>query len=340
MRSIREKLGSLVLVVALTVTGVIYAGNKVQATTEEKVINDFWASFKPGSKVNWYDFMASGIKNNYKSFAIDSKNKENCTGILAVKKADLLRVYSVSAAEAPYYKELEAYHKEYYRVVVNLETYRQNKYFTNGINEYYMTVVEDKLGKKIGSLSKRYPQYNDKFGWGFADPDYEPSTINVKDSNGVVHYDYNFRDFVFNVICNEIGNSGFDQEAVKSHIIAVKMSGWWAVRAGYRAAEGCDIRWGDVNFLDHNLATSDNQRFIDDCMSEAFDYSAYASNGKIFYMNYEAGSYNGNGENGGIFKEYGSDYLAGLGYSWRDILHYYYDNSALNNPNTGTIEIR
>lgn len=57
-------------------------------------------------------------------------------------------------------------------------------------------------------------------------------------------------------------------------------------------------------------------------------------------MNYEAGAFNDYGKNSGIMRQNGSNYLASSGYSWRDILHYYYDNSGFNNPNTGIISIR
>ena len=37
-------------------------------------------------------------------------------------------------------------------------------------------------------------------------------------------------------------------EAIKANVMAIKMCGWWAHAAGYRSAEGCDIKYGDVAY--------------------------------------------------------------------------------------------
>lgn len=339
MKKIRKVLIYLILI-AISATSFIFRNsNKIQASSEPSVIQNFWESFDSSNDCKWYNLMASSITEHYRSFANDYKNEISKIGILAVKQAQLLKIYQVTKDDVPYYPELEKYKKEYYRVVVNLQTYKDNQYFTNGINEYYMTVVSDEGGKKIGSLSKRYPEYSHKFGWGFANAGSEPYSINVKDQNYKVH-NVSLHDFAFNVVCNEIGNLNYSKEAIKANILAVKMCGWWAVRAAYRAADGCDIMWGDVTFLNHNLATTQNQSYIANCFDDVFDYDVYANNNKIFYMNYEAGGFNGYGKNSGVMRQNGSNYLASSGYSWRDILHYYYDNSGFNNPDTGIISIR
>ena len=64
-----------------------------------------------------------------------------------------------------------------------------------------------------------------------------------------------------------------------------------------------------------------------------------SSGGKVFFASFWSGSYNDSGAGTGRLRQNGSDYLATeLGYSWSEILHYYYDNSAYNNPNVGTVQ--
>lgn len=305
----------------------------------ESVISKFWAEL--GRTSHWSEFMASSVKDEYIEFANDSNNKNEFVGMLTVKEAKLLHVYSITEKEAPFYPELSQYkRKAYYRVVVAIDTHKENDYFKNGINEYCMSIVEDYSGYKVGSLSLYNRQWLDKARYGFANSGEEPSTINVKDQKGKVHYNVSLREFVFNVVCNEIGNENFVEDAVKSNIIAIKMCGWWFKRIGYYAGLGYDATFGMLTFLNYNRATVENQRYMNSCIDDVFDYAAYASNGKIFYMNYEAGRYNSYGKNDGVLKQYGSSYLADQGYSWQDILHYYYDNSSTNNPNTGIITIK
>lgn len=304
----------------------------------EKTLNNFWSEI--GASNNWYQFMAKSVQNEYRDFVNDASNKRDMIGLLAVKKAELIRVYKISEKEAPHYPELEPYkNKLYYKVIVKMETYRDNEYFKNGVNEYCMIVVEENQSYKIGSLSLYNHKWQDKAGWGFADPGEEPSTINVMDQNFTVHYNVPMKDFVFNVVCNEIGNLGYERDAVKANILAVKMAGWWFKRIGYYAGQGYDTKYGMVTFMNYNRASQENQEYISDCINSVINYSLFANNGQVFFTSYFDGSENNSGQNTGQLRQNGSNYLAKIGYGWKEILHYYYDNSSYNNNNTGIVII-
>lgn len=52
------------------------------------------------------------------------------------------------------------------------------------------------------------------------------------------------------------------------------------------------------------------------------------SDGALFYPSYRAGDYDNSGKNGGVCKQNGSHYLdKEKGYTYWEILKYYYDNS-------------
>lgn len=334
--SSKKLLGSVLLLFIALFTNCVFSS----AIDKEPqlLIDNFWG--RVGFNNEWCELLSTKIKDEYVQFAENRTNKESFAGILAVKKANIVKIYNADETEVPNYPELAMYkNRLFYRVVVNLDTYRENDYFKNGINEYYMTLVNDGTGYKVGSISKRYLQYQDKAGWGFAQPGAEPTTINVMDQNGNIHYSEAMRDFVFNVVCNEIGNLGYEIDAIKSNIVVVKMAGWWAKRMGYRAALGCDIKYGDVTYMNYNSASETNQKYIENCMYSVFNYSMFANNGQVFYAAYFAGSRNAAGQSSGQLRQNGSDYLAMNGYTWREILHYYFDNSAYNNPNTGRVVI-
>ena len=83
--------------------------------------------------------------------------------------------------------------------------------------------------------------------YGFVSYQSQPSYIKVKDEKGAVK-NVAFSTYLKNVTYNEIGNMGYYDEAIKANVMAIKMCGWWAHAAGYRSAEGCDIKYGDVAY--------------------------------------------------------------------------------------------
>jgi hypothetical protein len=66
------------------------------------------------------------------------------------------------------------------------------------------------------------------------------------DENGTIHYNEDFTEFIVNATCNEVGNMGYSDDALKANIMAIKMCGWWAKAGRYREAIGCDIKFGDL----------------------------------------------------------------------------------------------
>lgn len=122
----------------------------------------------------------------------------------------------------------------------------------------------------------------------------------------------------------------------------IKMCGWWAKAGRYRALLGCDIKNGDVAYKSYNEATYANQVAILEAVTAMDGYYMVSSSGKLFYAAFWAGEETSTtgGQGSGKATQYGSNYLATeLGYTWQEILHYYYDNSAYNNPNVGIVSI-
>lgn len=227
-----------------------------------------------------------------------------------------------------------------------------NGYFSNGISSHLIILVKDNDGWHIGTMLGCPSELNDmtvlsnnilRKGYGFCNCGTEPSTIDVMDEKGTVHKNVSFEDFIINVTCNEIGNEGYNTNALKANIIAVKMCGWWAVEANYRETYGCDIKNGDVNYRSSLKTPDTNTQIVKNAVSDLDGWRMVSSSetgGKLFFASFFAGSANATGKGTGRLRQNGSNYLAeSLKYDWKQILHYYYDNSSYNNPDVGTVQI-
>lgn len=96
--------------------------------------------------------------------------------------------------------------------------------------------------------------------------------------------------------------------------------------------------YGDVTYVPNTTSNSS----VNSAVSAISSYrcvSSSATGSKLFSTAYFAGSNNGNGAGTGQLRQNGSNYLANSGYDWKEILHYYYDNSSYNNPNVGIVRI-
>lgn len=125
----------------------------------------------------------------------------------------------------------------------------------NGTNFSLVLMIREASGWKIGGICKCPRDLGSvpagitvsRQSYGFVSYQSQPSYIKVKDENGTVK-NVAFSTYLKNVTYNEIGNMGYYDEAIKANVMAIKMCGWWAHAAGYRSAEGCDIKYGDVAY--------------------------------------------------------------------------------------------
>lgn len=120
------------------------------------------------------------------------------------------------------------------------------------------------------------------------------------------------------------------------NVMAIKMCGWWAHAAGYRSAEGCDIKYGDVAYK----SSYQTKPAITNAINAVDGKKLVSSGGQLFFTSYFAGSSDTAGKNSGRLRQNGSNYLASTkSYTYTEILHYYYDNSSYNNPSVGIVKI-
>lgn len=352
----------LMIAVLLSTSSLSFAAENIQSATaipgNEEMVANFWESMNGGNWADWISYYPDQIQTEYLSF-VSQENLLNNVGILTISHSEVISVARVANVYAPkMYPELQEYFErettyECYKVDVVLDVKAENAYFLDGNNSFLTIAVKDETTWRIGAICKCPAELSDPYGisttatgigYGLISFISEPTTISVMDETGTIHTNESFSNFIFNVTCNEIGNEGFDDDAVKAQIIAIKMCGWWAKAGGYRAAYGCDIKHGDVAYKSYNAATAANQATIQNLVNYMDGFYMVSSAGtgeKLFFASFYAGGANSNGQGQGRLRQNGANYLATeYEYTWDQILHYYYDNSAYNNPNVGIVSIK
>lgn len=318
--------------------------DEVDMNEKKTFVNDFVES--TGEWNTWSSYYADSVKDQYVDFVNNANNLTDHVGILTVSSAEVIDIQKVDNSFVPVLPELISYiesgNYETYFVSMNMDVKENTEYFNDGINYKLVILVNDngnwKVGAQINAPEEIYGKETRGIGYGLLTPGSMPTTINVRDSGGTVHRNVNFTSFIKNVCQNEIGNMGYHAAAIKANAMAIKMAGWWAKVAQYRDTYGADIMYGDVAYVPGTTSNAS----VNSAVNAIADYrcvSSSATGSKLFFTSYFAGNNDNSGAGSGRLRQNGSNYLANSGYSWRDILHYYYDNSSYNNPNVGTVRI-
>ena len=335
----------------MTASVTLNLGNTAFATTASEnpkdVLKNFFESFSPTDHESWVNYFASSVYGYYREFAQNAFNQAKRLGLLDIDKAELLYAEKVNNVYAPKYYEFNRYYDSgtnyaCYKTITDMET-ETGEYFGNGTNFSLVLMIREASGWKIGGICKCPRDLGSvpagvtvsRQSYGFVSYQSQPDYIKVKDEKGAVK-NVAFSTYLKNVTYNEIGNMGYYDEAIKANVMAIKMCGWWAHAAGYRSAEGCDIKYGDVAYK----SSYQTKPAITNAINAVDGKKLVSSGGQLFFTSYFAGSSNTDGKNSGRLRQNGSNYLASTkSYTYTEILHYYYDNSSYNNPSVGIVKI-
>lgn len=152
-----------------------------------------------------------------------------------------------------------------------------------------------------------------------------PTNIRVKmnkTGNGEIR-NVNFDYYIKNTLPNEWFGS-WDAQSLKAGAYCVKMVGWYRKIKPVNNAAGYDVSQGTQNYIYNSSTSSTNAAF-----NSIKGWGMANSEGNIFYPQYAAGEEGDAGIKGcGQLKQWGSQYLASKkGYTYKDILNYYYEGS-------------
>lgn len=305
----------------MTASVALNFGNTAFAATASEnpkdVLKNFFESFSPTDHESWVNYFASSVYGYYRQFAQNAFNQAKRLGLLDINKAELLYAEKVNNVYAPKYYEFNQYYDSgtnyaCYKTITDMET-ETGEYFGNGTNFSLVLMIREASGWKIGGICKCPRDLGSvpagitvsRQSYGFVSYQSQPSYIKVKDENGTVK-NVAFSTYLKNVTYNEIGNMGYYDEAIKANVMAIKMCGWWAHAAGYRSAEGCDIKYGDVAYK----SSYQTKPAITNAINAVDGKKLVSSGGQLFFTSYFAGSSDTAGKNSGRLRQNGSNYLA------------------------------
>jgi hypothetical protein len=323
---------------------------------KEQIVYDYFDTINSGDWEAWAELHVLAARDNYRDFVSNQVNIDNNTGILTIDSVELIDIVQVGDSYAPPFSELSPYFLsndtyDCYKVAVDLTVAEESESYHDGINQKLVVLVNENGNWEVGGTTSFHSQSPTGFslfstgitplgvGYGFLPStgtlsSSQPTSIDVYYNGNV--YNTTFSEFVKNATQNEIGNMSYDSDAFAANCMAVKMCGWWAKLGRYRETYGADIMYGDVAYVPGTTTISNS---VTTAYSTISSKRAVSSGSKAFYMAYFAGSYDNTGAGTGQMRQNGSSYLADQGYSWQEILHYYYDSSSYNNGSTGTIQI-
>lgn len=356
----KKRFVSTFLAIALVVGNIsstAFASQADQTTdnyAKTQMIQDHFNCINNNNWTGWANYYAPSVKDSYMDFVTNDNCQENNIGILTVKTVDILSVDQVSNEYAPYYPELKSFFEsnnyECYVVNMDITTEEETEYFSDGIVQRLVILVNENGEWGIGASCEYEPPESRGIGYGFLDGDVNnpPTSVKVDMHIGTNYSSINvlgspknvpFDTFVKKTVLGEIGTAGYMPEAVKAVTVSDRMFTWWCVLGHYRDTYGCDIIGNfDVAYDSSiNIYSSIYGTTLSN-INAAIKKYAISSGGKFFAIganNYTSYDH----EASGVVVQSGANRLASSGKACDDILKYYLNNSSFNNGNVGSIII-
>lgn len=153
-----------------------------------------------------------------------------------------------------------------------------------------------------------------------------PSSISVKlnqTGNSKV-VSVNFETYIKNTLPNE-WYASWNANSLRAGAYCVKMVGWYRKIKPVSSSGGYDVTQGTQKYVPDTAATE-----TDNAVDYIIGNGMADSTKKLFYPEYAAGTKGSAGtQSGGQLKQWGSQYLASdKGYTYKQILNYYYEGSS------------
>lgn len=311
-----------------------YNANNGPQDAAEKAIYDFIDAVNMHDWDKWLLTITPVVRPMYEEFINDEISHVDKVGILSVENAKIL---SITQAELDDYMLLPELceasdgpgsYVAYY-VELSLDVSKENKYFQNGTHYYLVTVLHENNNWRVGGFSSCPDPISTCAD--FVAPGTTPASITVKDENGKIST-VPLKTFTINVMCNSIGNAGFNTQANFAMAVIVKMDGWYSVRNRNHAAAGFDTKYGMVEYMSYLKTNADCTRAMEHAVNSMWKYRMCAvtdSGEKLFwaaYLGADKASVDRKGD--GIFWQNRANYLANTGsYTWTRLLEHFYNNS-------------
>ncbi|MCR5485222.1 MAG: Ig-like domain-containing protein [Clostridiales bacterium] len=350
MKKIRA-ITSVFFAFLMLVTMCVCAFSSFASDGDELMIKSCAECVDRGDLRKWASYFAPSDLDEYIKFIENESNKNSRAGIFAVANEEVIQIKSVDIQRVAGFTNVESYLSEYkdvaaYFVKIKCKTLCENKFYKSGDNYRLMIIAGDENTRFIVEdsviLSSDFYGEDIVRAQGIDTPIYastkEPDKIVVYRTSSGVTETVGFRYYQAVVVNAEFGYASVSNDAYhKAGVMAVKMYGWFRTLRPKYPALGYDVKDStsdqvyDPYAFENNLASRYRTKwygFVDELRGSYFLNSA----GQFFQSGYVANSsYHSYAvKNGGILSQNEARSLGEAGYSYEDILHYFYDYSALS----------
>lgn len=328
---------------------------KAELLAEEKeddyvnIIQKYYECINKSNIIDIHNLYGKELNDFVGNFFIETDNVENHKGIYNIKNVDILSVQKVGT-DILYQSDKEFYSNvNKYLIKCNMNVYVTDKYYQEGVNYFIFYVgMNDDNNIKIADIeipsynmiikydsivedAQMFQQVRNELIYGIGTPywsdrplyiDYVLNPISVK----VEGYSepIAFWDYIRGVAANEINTFSTDNASIAG-AMAIKM---YTMHAVNTKSSGTDY---DIDRIaqnyNPNTQISVNAANAVNYIQNYFMLGDYGENFKSFYYQ----KFNENSiigkfayENGGVLSHLDTEKLGKSGYTWQEILEYYY----------------
>lgn len=325
---------------------------------EMTLINTYVECLDTGNVDNIRELLCEEEKEEFNSFISNEENSENKIGYYNYKSAELISVTECTQILSSLDYKITDYSNienlSAWECIINVETYEDTKFLHHGNNKFIIvlgnrydgipviiSIVRDKIWSETNCCEE-----NDSLGVDLLSYDAPvsapslgvwttPSTITVQ-SYGVV----DFKQYCRVVTMNEFGTDSYNENARKAVALAVKNVGWNRTLVQKYSGYGYDIKPTTADQV-YNPSKTPTTKVIN-AVNAIWNYVMLSSDYKLFCAFFVSSSSTNSYAkfHGGILSQTEANSLGANGYTWQNILHYFYDYGAYNSEMTsGVIKI-
>jgi len=348
------------IAIILTIVMMMDTSMVATATTfseEISLINTYVECLDTGNIDNIRELLCEEEQEEFTSFISNEDNFKNKIGYYNYKSAELVAVTeSTQILSSLDYNIMDYANIERlsaWECIIDVETYEDTKFLHQGNNKFIIVlgnkddgipviigVVRDKIWSEancceedsvgVEPLSYDAPVSAPSLGvWTM------PSTITVQ-SYGVV----DFKHYCNVVTMNEFGTDSYNENARKAVALAVKNVGWNRTLVQKYSGYGYDVKPTTADQV-YNPSKTPTTKVIN-AVNAIWNYVMLSSDYKLFCAFFVSSSSTNSYAkyHGGILSQTEANYLGTNGYTWQNILHYFYDYGTYNSEMTsGVIKI-
>lgn len=349
---------------ALAIVMLLDASMVTFATTrnnEITLINTYVECLDTGSISNIETLLCDEEKEEFLQFITNSENKEKHIGYFNYKSAEVVSITECPELLSTLNYEISSYadivSMSAWECIFDVEVYRETNYLITGKNKFIIVLgyYNDGTPVIIGNVRDRVwseTNVNDENEssnielFGYDTPVSAPSTGVWTMPSSIVVKSYgnvNFKTYCQKVLAQEYGSNSYNENARKAIALAVKDYGWNRTLVQKYPNQEYDVDYGENDQVYSPNATPSSAVIA--AIDSIWNYVALSCDYKLFCTFYVRSRGNSNIEshaikNGGVISQLEAGTLGDSGYTWQQILHYYYDYGTYNSEMTsGVIKI-